>query len=29
MDRDAYLLELCCYVEVNPVRAPMMSGPGE
>ena len=29
VDRDAYLLEVCRYVELKPVRARMMSGPGE
>jgi len=29
VDRDAYLLELCRYVELNPVRAGMVSAPGE
>jgi REP element-mobilizing transposase RayT len=29
VDRDAYLLEVCRYVELNPVRAGMVSVPGE
>jgi len=29
VDRDAYLLEVCRYVELNPVRARMVSAPGE
>jgi hypothetical protein len=29
VDRDAYLLEVCRYVELKPVRARMVSGPGE
>ncbi len=29
VDRDAYLLEVCRYVELNPVRAHMMAGPGD
>jgi putative transposase len=29
VDRDAYLLEVCRYVELNPVRACIVSGPGE
>ncbi|MFN9693700.1 MAG: transposase [Synechococcaceae cyanobacterium] len=29
VDRDAYLLEVCYYVEVNPVRARMVTGRGE
>jgi putative transposase len=29
VDRDGYLLELCRYVVLNPVRAGMVSGPGE
>ena len=28
VDRDAYLLEVCRYVELNPVRARMVSAPG-
>ena len=28
VDRDAYLLEVCRYVELNPVRARMVTGPG-
>ncbi len=29
VDRDAYLLELCRYVVLNPVRAGMVRGPGQ
>lgn len=29
VDRDAYLLQVCRYVELNPVRAGMVAGPGE
>lgn len=29
VDRDAYLLEVCRYVELNPVRAVIVSEPGE
>jgi len=29
VDRDAYLLEVCRYVELNPVRAAMVRAPGE
>lgn len=29
VDRDAYLLEVCRYVELNPVRAQMVAAPGE
>ena len=29
VDRDAYLLEVCRYVELNPVRARMVIGPGD
>ena len=29
VDRDAYLLEVCRYVEFNPVRARMVTGPGD
>jgi putative transposase len=29
VDRDAYLLEVCRYVELNPVRARMVVGPGD
>ena len=29
VDRDAYLLEVCRYVELNPVRARMVLSPGE
>jgi hypothetical protein len=29
VDRDAYLLEVCRYVELNPVRAGMVAGPGD
>lgn len=29
VDRDAYLLELCRYVELNPVRAGMAAHPGQ
>lgn len=29
VDRDAYLLEVCRYVELNPVRAQMVVAPGE
>jgi putative transposase len=29
VDRDAYLLEVCRYVELKPVLARMVSGPGE
>ncbi|MBB4846268.1 REP element-mobilizing transposase RayT [Paucibacter oligotrophus] len=29
IDRDAYLLEACRYVELNPVRAGMVAGPGD
>jgi putative transposase len=29
VDRDTYLLELCRYVELNPVRAGMVAAPGE
>ena len=28
VDRDAYLLEVCRYVELNPVRTLMVTGPG-
>ena len=28
VDRDAYLLEVCRYMELNPVRARMVTGPG-
>ena len=28
VDRDDYLLEVCRYVELNPVRARMVTGPG-
>ena len=29
VDRDAYLLEVCRYVELNPVSARMVTGPGD
>jgi putative transposase len=29
VDREAYLLEVCRYVELNPVRAHMVAAPGE
>ncbi|MCV2368587.1 REP-associated tyrosine transposase [Roseateles oligotrophus] len=29
VDRDAYLLEVCRYVELNPVRARMVDAPGD
>lgn len=29
VDRDAHLLELCCYVELNPVRARLVDAPGD
>jgi putative transposase len=29
VDRDAYLLEVCRYVELNPVRAGMVAAPGD
>jgi len=29
VDRDAYLLEVCRYVELNPVRSRMVAGPGD
>jgi putative transposase len=29
IDRDAYLLEVCRYVELNPVRAKMVASPGD
>lgn len=29
VDKDAYLLEVCRYVELNPVRAKMVAGPGD
>jgi putative transposase len=29
VDREAYLLELCRYVELNPVRAQMVAAPGD
>jgi REP element-mobilizing transposase RayT len=29
VDRDAYLLEVCRYVELNPMRARMVTGPGD
>ena len=29
VDRDAYLLEVCRYVELNPVRTRMVVGPGD
>ena len=28
VDGDAYLMEVCSYVELNPVRARMVTGPG-
>jgi len=29
VDRDSYLLEVCRYVELNPVRAHMVAQPGD
>jgi hypothetical protein len=29
VDRDAYLLEMCRYVELNPERAHVVTGPGD
>jgi putative transposase len=29
VDKNAYLLELCCYIVLNPVRANMVSSPEE
>src|SRR5512146_253049 len=29
VDRDAYLLQVCRYVELNPVRAQMVAAPGD